>query len=146
MIHLYTIGFTKKSAERFFTLIRNNDIKSLVDTRLNNKSQLAGFAKGSDLPYLLNELCGVEYRHESSLAPTQEILKAYRKKEITWQSYEQRYRELIQQRQVHSNLDPAQFDKAVLLCSEASPEKCHRRLAAEYLAEAWTRVEITHLQ
>lgn len=146
MIHLYTIGFTKKTAETFFNLIRKNEIRLLLDTRLNTKSQLAGFAKSPDLAFLLKELCNAEYQYEPSLAPTQEMLSAYRKNQMSWPSYESHYRKLLADRAVHEKLDPALFDKAVLLCSEAAPENCHRRLAAEHLANAWTGVKITHLQ
>ena len=142
---LYTIGFTKKSAEQFFCLLRNSGAVALVDTRLNNVSQLAGFTKRDDLRYFVHELCGMTYRHELLLAPTSEFLTAYKKGGWSWSQYERKYIDLINERRIERVLEPAAFEDAVLLCSEATPEHCHRRIAAEYLAEAWGGIEVVHL-
>lgn len=142
---LYTIGFTRKSAEQFFGLLRRSGAATLVDTRLKNVSQLAGFAKRDDLRYFADELCGMAYRHELRLAPTSDYLSAYQKGEWSWARYEAEYLALIRERRVEEVLSRAELDKAILLCSEATPERCHRRLAAEYLAEAWGDVDIVHL-
>lgn len=118
----------------------------MIDVRLNNTSQLAAFAKRDDLQYFLRELCGAEYCHEPMLAPTQEILDDYKKKNISWEQYETRYVDLLMERAAETAIDRRLFDvPAVLLCSEPKPTCCHRRLAAEYLAGKWGGVEIVHL-
>ncbi len=142
---LYTIGFTKKSAAQFFGLLRSSGASKLIDTRLNNVSQLAGFTKRDDLDYFARELCGMTYRHELRLAPSDEFLKAYKKGNWPWPRYEDAYLDLIRGRRVEQVLERVDLDNAVLLCSEATPERCHRRLAAEYLAASWGDVEIVHL-
>jgi uncharacterized protein (DUF488 family) len=143
---LYTIGFTKKSARTFFESMKAAGVARVVDVRLNNTSQLAGFAKRDDLSYFTKEICGIEYIHEPQLAPTPEILDPYKKdKSIPWETYERQYVQLLQARKVEKSLSPAQLDGACLLCSEDKPHHCHRRLIAEYLAENWGSVEITHL-
>ena len=143
---IYTIGFTKKSAERFFTSLQSAGVKRLIDVRLNNTSQLAGFAKRDDLGYFTKEICAIEYVHESQLAPTAEILDPYKKgKSVAWETYAGQYRKLIEDRRIEQTLSPAQLDGACLLCSEDKPQHCHRRLVAEYLAERWGNVDITHL-
>jgi uncharacterized protein (DUF488 family) len=114
--------------------------------RLNNTSQLAAFAKQDDLLFFLRELCNADYHHEPTLAPTAEILDAYKKKQIAWQEYETRYVDLLIQRSAETAVDRRLFEvPAVLLCSEPSPEHCHRRLAAEYLAGKWGNVKVVHL-
>lgn len=142
---IFTIGFTKKDAKQFFGLLTESGASALLDTRLNNVSQLAGFAKRDDLRFFLQRLCDMDYRHELQLAPTAELLSAYRNGNWTWESYESEYLELIAERRVEELLDPVDLDNAVLLCSEAFPEHCHRRLAAEYLAKAWGNFEVVHL-
>jgi uncharacterized protein (DUF488 family) len=141
---LYTMGFTGKSAETFFSLLQMNGVARLVDIRLNNTSQLAAFTKKNDLRYFLQVICSIAYDHEVQLAPTAEILQAYKKKEIDWGTYEVQFTELLVTRQVE-NLDQSRFDNACLLCSEPKPVKCHRRLVAEYLQAHWENVEIFHL-
>ena len=142
----YTIGFTKKRAEDFFEALRSAGIARLVDVRLNNRSQLAGFTKLQDLPYLLKHICGVEYRHEPLLAPTQDILDAYKKRKGSWQAYEAAFFRLMAERRVEEKLPPSLFDvPTVLLCSEPTAERCHRRLALEYLQKTWGDLDITHL-
>lgn len=142
---LFTIGFTKKSAERFFSLLRNAGVKRVIDTRLNRKSQLAGFAKETDLSFLLREICHVEYVQEPLTAPTDDILKAYKGKEIDWAAYELRFKELIATRRIEDRLERDRFDGGCLLCSEDKPHQCHRRLVAEYLKDKWGDIQIVHL-
>jgi len=132
-INLFTIGFTQKKAEQFFETLMKAGVKRVIDTRLNNVSQLAGFAKKPDLQYFLQKICGIEYIHILDLAPTKDILDAYKKKEITWDSYEQKFNHLITQRQIEKKLSIDIIDKSCLLCSELKPHNCHRRLVAEYL-------------
>ena len=145
-MEIYTIGFTKKSAEEFFGLLRDADICRLVDVRLNNVSQLAAFTKRDDLRFFLRELCGADYVHEPRLAPTADILKAYQGKEIDWVQYEVGFRALLSARKAETILSQASFaTPTVLLCSEPTAEKCHRRLVAEYLAMAWGDVTVVHL-
>lgn len=142
---LFTIGFTKKSAEEFFTLLQNADVRRIVDIRLNNTSQLAGFAKARDLKYFLKEICKIEYVHKPEFAPTKSILDAYKKKEIDWEEYERQFRELITVRQIENLVTREQINNACFLCSETTPEKCHRRLVVEYLQGHWRDVVINHL-
>ena len=144
-IKLFTIGFTKKSAGKFFGLLREANVRRVMDTRLNRASQLAGFAKEQDLPFFLREICHAEYETQPLLAPTDEILTAYRKKRIGWEDYEQRFEALLCERKIEKNLPREHFDHACLLCSEDKPHQCHRRLVAEYLREKWGDVEIRHL-
>lgn len=133
---IYTIGFTKKSAEEFFEALRLSGARRLLDIRLHNKSQLAGFTKGGDLRYFLRQIVDMEYHEVPILAPDDSILSEYRKTG-DWAKFEQSYLELIRKRQVEHNVDPALFEGGgVLLCSEAEPNHCHRRLAAEYLAHS----------
>lgn len=142
---LYTIGFTKKSAEKFFGLLRNARVSTLVDVRLNNVSQLAGFAKRDDLRYFLEEICGIGYMHRLDLAPTQPMLDDYKKNVASWTSYEDRFLELMKHRHIEDAISPTILDNAVLLCSEDKAHHCHRRLVAEYLAQHWDDVTIEHL-
>ncbi|MDB9535751.1 DUF488 domain-containing protein [Dolichospermum planctonicum CS-1226] len=132
-VNLFTIGFTQKKAEQFFETLTKAGVKRVIDTRLNNVSQLAGFAKKPDLQYFLQKIGGIEYIHILDLAPTKDILDAYKKKEITWDSYEQKFNQLMTQRQIERNLSIDIIDKSCLLCSELKPHNCHRRLVAEYL-------------
>jgi uncharacterized protein (DUF488 family) len=145
-MEIYSIGFTKKSAGEFFGTLKANGIERLLDVRLNNTSQLAGFAKQSDLPFFLREICGIAYQHEPLLAPTQEILDAYKKSKTGWDTYTKSYLGLIRSRKVESVLSKGSFERrTVLLCSEATAEHCHRRLALEYLQRYWKDVVIHHL-
>ena len=148
-IGLFTIGFTQKSAEEFFTLLQEAGVKKLVDIRENRGGQLAGFAKGDDLPFFLRRIAGVEYEAEPLLAPTRDLRKAYQAS-MDWSYYEPRFLALLEERDVGRVIRPQRFaEPTVLLCACASAEHCHRRLVAEVLADAWTRaghsVEITHL-
>ena len=142
---LFTIGFTKKSAERFFSLLRDSGAKRVADVRLNNVSQLAGFTKKDDLQFFLREICRMDYVHEPLLAPTQELLTAYRKNKGEWCAYERDFLELMKSRQIQTSVSKERIADACLLCSEDRPDKCHRRLVAEYLQHHWPGLEITHL-
>lgn len=145
-MEIYTIGFTQTSAERFFGRLRKAGVKRLIDVRLNNISQLAGFAKRDDLAYFLRELCGVDYRHEPLLAPTQVLLDDLKKRGGQWAEYECGFNALLRARRVEQTVDRKLLDvRSVLLCSEAKPDQCHRRLAAEYLAKRWDIDRIIHL-
>lgn len=141
---LFTIGFTKKSAEAFFTQLQIAGVKSLVDVRLNNVSQLAGFTKRDDLRYFTKMICHIDYVHLPELAPTQDILDAYRK-DKDWGLYEQQFLNLMAKRRIEEKIQRESLDGGCLLCSEDKPNKCHRRLVAEYLKEKWGDVEIQHL-
>ncbi len=142
----YTIGFTQKGADRFFTLIKNNNISRIIDVRLKNISQLAGFAKRDDLKYFLSELCDAEYIHLEELAPTKDILSDYKKKIITWEAYRDKFNNLIAKRNIERSVDKSLLDNGCLLCSEHQPHHCHRKLVADYLNEHWdTDIEVVHL-
>lgn len=141
---LYTIGFTKHTAEEFFEKLKSAGVERVIDIRINKTSQLAAFAKGSDLPYLLKATGGIGYLSHSELAPTKELLKSYRTKEIIWEEFETRYMQQIEDTKAISGLNKSDFDSACLLCSEETADKCHRRLLAEKLAQMWG-VEIVHL-
>jgi uncharacterized protein (DUF488 family) len=141
-----SIGFTKKTAEQFFTLLRGAGIRRLLDVRLNNVSQLAGFTKREDLQFFLKEVCGADYRHEPLLAPTQEMLDEYKKNKGPWQDYETRFLALMADRRIEDTLDRSLFSvPTVLLCSEPTAEHCHRRLVLEYLRDKWGDLTVTHL-
>jgi uncharacterized protein (DUF488 family) len=142
---IFTIGFAKKSAREFFTKLKEAGVKTVIDIRLNNVSQLASFTKGQDLPYFLQEILGIKYVHKPELAPTKDILDAYKKKEIDWSEYEKQFRRLLLERRIENVITPQDADKSCLLCSEPKPDKCHRRLSAEYLRELWGNVKIVHL-
>ena len=132
-IKIYTIGFTQKSAEIFFNFLKRAEVKTLIDVRLNNVSQLAGFAKRDDLKFFLKELCGADYVHFPELAPTKDILNSYKKGDMPWEVYEDKFLNLMGQRNVERSIKPALLDHGCLLCSEHEPHLCHRRLVVEYL-------------
>lgn len=143
---VFTIGFAGRTAPEFFGALRRAGIKRLLDVRLNNSSQLAGFTKRGDLPFFLREICGAEYRHEPLLAPTQELLDAYRKQKGSWAEYERRFLALMTERRIEDTLDRRLFAvPTVLLCSETTAERCHRRLVCEYLARVWGDVTAIHV-
>ncbi|MFA5495434.1 MAG: DUF488 domain-containing protein [Porticoccaceae bacterium] len=141
---IFTIGFTKTTAQRFFDRLKKSGAKSLVDVRLNNVSQLAGFAKRDDLKYFTNEICGIGYQHTPSLAPTKDILDEYKKNGGEWDLYAEKFLSLMAQRKIEE-MDRTQLDGGCLLCSEDKPHHCHRRLVAEYLRDKWGDIEIEHL-
>lgn len=142
---LFTIGFTKKSAEEFFELLKKNKVRVVIDTRLNNVSQLAGFTKKSDLKYFLSQVGGIEYAHMPILAPTKDILDAYKKDGGDWATYERKFIDLISSRGIENKISKEMVSDGCLLCSEEKPHHCHRRLVAEYLKQKWGDVEISHL-
>ncbi|HPL67925.1 MAG TPA: DUF488 domain-containing protein [Smithellaceae bacterium] len=144
-IYLFTIGFAKKNAKIFFTKLKEAEIHKLIDIRLNNISQLAGFAKRDDLKYFLRELCACDYIHLPAFAPTKELLDNYKNKKISWTEYEKHFNELIMVRKVHTLIKASDLQRACLLCSEPTPDKCHRRLVAEYLRKYFDNIEINHL-
>lgn len=145
-MEIYTIGFTQTTAESFFGRLKDAGVARLLDVRLNNSSQLAGFAKAKDLPYFLRELIGASYEHEPLLAPTQELLDAFKKQRGPWTDYEHSFMALMSSRAIESVLDPADFQTSTaLLCSEATAEHCHRRLVCEYLAGHWPELTAIHL-
>ena len=144
-INLYTIGFTKKTAQDFFTLLSKAGIKRIIDTRLNNVSQLAGFAKRKDLEYFLKEIADIEYVHILDLAPTKDILDNYKKKKGDWETYEKNFLDLMKKRQIEKKVSPELLDGGCLLCSEAQPHNCHRRLVAEYLNNKLGNINVYHL-
>lgn len=135
MITLYTIGFTKKSAEKFFSLLKKADVKKIVDIRINNASQLAGFAKGSDLQFFVKAILGAEYIHITDLSPTKELLKSYQDKEIDWAGYVRIFSSLLKERHIKDKYKVEDFDNCCFLCTEDTPEQCHRRLVVEYFRD-----------
>lgn len=143
---IYTIGFTKKNAETFFGFLQSAKIKTLIDVRLNNVSQLAGFAKRDDLKFFLRELCSAEYIHAPDLAPTKDILNAYKKGDMSWDIYEDKFLNLMSQRNVERLVKRELLDEGCLLCSEHEPHLCHRRLVVDYLNKTTDlNLEVKHL-
>lgn len=146
MIELYTIGFTKKNAEKFFNLLTSNNVKEIVDTRINNTSQLAGFAKADDLKFIAKSVGNIAYSHNIEFAPTKELLSKYRKEGMSWEEYEVEYLNLLDMRHIAQKVNIEELHKNCLLCSEHTPEKCHRRLLAEYFQHVKNDIKIIHLQ
>lgn len=142
---LFTIGFTKKNAQRFFGLLKASRARRIVDVRLNNVSQLAGFAKKDDLAYFLKTICDMEYVHLPELAPTQDMLDEYKKQKGDWETYEDRFIALMAERRIEETVPKDLISQGCLLCSEDKPHHCHRRLVAEYLKQHWGDIEIAHL-
>jgi uncharacterized protein (DUF488 family) len=141
---IFTIGFTKTTAQHFFDRLKESGARKLIDVRLNNVSQLAGFAKRDDLKYFVSEICGMGYEHLPALAPSQDMLDEYKKSGGAWDTYEQKFVKLMAERQIEK-LEPGTLDGGCLLCSEDKPHHCHRRLVAEYLRDKWGNVDIEHL-
>ena len=145
-MHIYTIGFGKKSAPQFFGTLRQHGIKRCIDVRISNTSQLAGFTKRSDLPFFLQELCGADYIAEPLLSPTLELMRSFRQGRTAWSDYERAYLALLAERRLEDRLDRHIFDvPTVLLCVEPAPEHCHRRLIVEYLQDKWGDLTVEHL-
>ncbi len=142
---LFTIGFTGKAASVFFSSLIQAGVKQVIDIRLHNVSQLAGFAKRDDLRYFLKSIGGIEYVHRPDLAPTQELLDAYKKNKSDWSVYEQLFLALLSERKVERNLTRDFLDHSCLLCSEDKPKFCHRRLVGEYITRIMGNFEIIHL-
>ncbi|MBL0722075.1 MAG: DUF488 domain-containing protein [Sulfurovum sp.] len=143
-MNVFTIGFSGKSAEQFFVLLTKNRVKKLIDIRLNNKSQLAGFANAKHLPYFL-KLHNIEYQYSPELAPSKELLSGYKDKTVSWEEYIVVYDKLLKERNVLKDISIENLDDVVLLCSEPTAEQCHRRLMAEYLAEHFKDIKVVHL-
>jgi uncharacterized protein (DUF488 family) len=144
-MNVFTIGFTEKTAKRFFELIRSSGVKRVVDVRLNNTGQLAGFSKQADLAYFLRELCQVEYIHVPELAPTKDILDVYKKHGGAWSVYEAEFLNLMERRRIDQSVAKDIVNQGCLLCSENKPHHCHRRLVVEYLQNKWGDINTTHL-
>ena len=145
-MNIYTIGFTKSSAEHFFDRRIRAGVRRVIDVRLNNTSQLSAFARSRDLEYFLQALASIEYVHEPLLAPTRDILDAFKKFRGNWDEYEGKFLDLMETRKIDDKLDPGFFEDACLLCSEDKPHHCHRRLVAEFLVDRWQiPVSIVHL-
>ena len=144
-MRVFTIGFTKKSARRFFEILRASGARRVVDVRLNNVSQLAGFAKRDDLRFFLGEICAMDYVHLPALAPTKQILDDYKKHGGDWSTYETQFLDLMRERRVEEVVAKEIVSDGCLLCSEDTPDHCHRRLVVEYLGRHWGRLHVTHL-
>lgn len=146
-VNIHTIGFTKKTAEHFFNALKKNGVIRVIDTRLNNNSQLSGFAKAKDLEFFLRKICNIDYVYRSELAPTKKTLDDYKNKNITWEQYSYEYLNLMEQRLISSKLSSVDVDNGCLLCSEDKPHNCHRRLLAEYLKQQWSnqKTDINHI-
>jgi uncharacterized protein (DUF488 family) len=145
-VNLFTIGFTQKNAEQFFDTLLKAGVRCIIDTRLNNVSQLAGFAKQKDLRYFLSKLGGIEYIHLLDLAPTKDILDDYKKQRISWADYEGKFNHLIAERKIEKRISSELLNNGCLLCSEAKPHHCHRRLVAEYLQQKLdVAIKVHHL-
>ena len=142
---LFTIGFTKKTAEQFFGKLKRAGVQKVVDVRLNNVSQLAGFTKKADLQFFLREIAGIDYVHVPELAPTKEIFDAFKKNKGNWNDFETPFLDLMSQRRIENVLDRDLFDRGCLLCSEDKPHHCHRSLVAKYLDEKWGGISVDHL-
>jgi uncharacterized protein (DUF488 family) len=145
LIKLYTIGFAGKAADNFFSLLMNSGVTKIIDTRVNNTSQLAGFSKGGDLKFFAKEIANISYEHNIDFAPTKELLSRYRGKQLTWEEYEFEYLNLLDMRNIGERTDINRLHKSCLLCSEHFPDKCHRRLLAEYLNKTAGDIDIIHL-
>jgi uncharacterized protein (DUF488 family) len=144
-VNVFTVGFTKKTAGEFFEKLRAAGVKRVVDVRLNNVSQLAGFSKRDDLKYFLKEILDVEYVEAPLLAPTQPMLDAYKKNKGSWDAYEQDFLHLMAERHIEDKIDPALLAGGCLLCSEDTPHHCHRRLVVDYLQKRWGNLTIKHI-
>lgn len=142
---VFTIGFNKKSAEEFFTKLKDAGVKRLIDIRLSNSSQLAGFTKKDDLRYFTKAICNIEYLHKPELAPSEELFTSFKKEKGDWRVFERQFLSLMKTRRIEKVFSPELFDGSCLLCSEETPEKCHRRLVAEYLKGHWKNLEIEHI-
>jgi len=146
MINIYTIGFTKKSAERFFYLLTSNKVERIIDARLNNSSQLSGFAKATDLKYFAKEIGDIDYLYKPEFAPTKDLIKKYRGKEISWEGFEIGYLKLLEVRNISQKVKLESFHQNCLLCSEHLPTHCHRRILAEFFQKINSEIKIIHLK
>ena len=144
-MRICTIGFTHKRAEEFFSRLQKAGVKRVVDVRLNNVSQLAGFSKRDDLKYFSKTILGADYVHLPVLAPPSDLLDDYKKKKGDWKIFEARFLDIIRERKIEDQVDRELLEESCLLCSEDEPHHCHRRLVAEYLRDRWDDVKIEHL-
>lgn len=145
-VEMTTIGFTQTNAKHFFSRLASAEVKTLYDVRLHNTSQLSGFAKADDLAFFLDKIAGIRYRHQPLLAPTDIMLKAFKRDKGDWYAYQQQFLSLMAERQIENQFKPSQFDGTCLLCSEATPHNCHRRLVCEYLNGKWgNTLKVKHL-
>ncbi len=145
-VTLSTIGFTKSSAEHFFARLQSAGVKKVIDIRLNNTSQLAGFAKSSDLMFFLKAIGDIGYEHQPLLAPDQDMFKAFKKEKGDWAIFKDRFMRLMSERKVESKFKTDMFEDGCLLCSEHLPHECHRSLVAEYLNSRWGgALKVKHL-
>lgn len=144
-VRIFTIGYGGRNAREFFTTLKQAGIRKVIDIRLYNTSQLAGFTKKRNIEYFLESIVGAEYVHMPIMAPTKELLDGYKKKRIDWPQYETQFNQILTQREIEKHITPEDADMACLLCAEAKADKCHRRLVAEYLAKVWQGVSIRHL-
>jgi len=142
---IFTIGYAGKNARQFFSILKRAGIRKVIDVRLYNTSQLAGFTKKQDVEYFLQAIVGAEYIHLPIMAPTKQLLNDYKKGSINWQQYETQFKSIIAQRQIDKHITPQDMNMACFLCSEATADNCHRRLVAEYLAGLWPDISIIHL-
>ncbi len=144
---LFTIGFTKKTAEEFFTLLQYNQVRRVIDVRLFNRTQLSGFSKFPDIRYFLKTIADIEYIHDMELAPSPELLRDYKAHQVNWEQYVNIFNDLMIERRTaeHLKLHYANFDRCCLLCTEPSAEFCHRRLVAELIKDTFEYGEIVHL-
>ena len=147
MRKIFTIGFTRMTAEEFFTTLEDNGVRKVVDVRLFNKSQLLGFSKYPDIEYFLQKILDVEYFHDRNFAPSEVLLDSYKKKYIDWEGYEEAFAKLMKKRDIDVYIadNYANEENYCLLCTEVSPDNCHRRLVAEKIREVLEDIEIIHL-
>jgi len=145
-VRVFTIGFTQTSAKMFFERLRSAGVKRVVDVRLHNTSQLSGFAKADDLAYFLGAIEGIQYSHQPLLAPTDDMLKAYKRDRGDWATYQASFLNLMRERRIENSIEPIHLEGSCLLCSEAKPHHCHRSLVCDYLNQKWDRsLEVRHL-
>jgi len=145
MVRIFTIGYAGKNASRFFSILKQTGIRKVIDVRLYNTSQLAGFTKSQDINYFLQTIVGAQYFHLPIMAPTKQLLNGYKKGLINWPQYQAQFNAIITKRQIEKHLVFQEMDMSCFLCSEANADNCHRRLIVEYLAERWKSVSILHL-
>lgn len=147
MKKIFTVGSARKTAEEFFTLLEDNGVKKIIDVRLNNTSQLLAFAKYPDIEYFTRKILGGEYFHDKRFAPSEKILVRYKKNVIGWDDYETEFADLMTYRDIETYIADkySTQENYCLLCTEVSPENCHRRLVAEKIREVLGDVEIVHL-
>lgn len=147
MNKLYNIGFTKKTAEVFFELLKKNNVETVIDIRLNNTSQLAGFAKFPDIQYFLTQICNIGYIHDKKFSPAETTLKKYKSKEIDWKQYTEEFNKTMSEREIGKYIAETycDFDNMCLLCSETTHKYCHRSIVSEKFKEQFSNISIINL-